>query len=374
MNKKDYSLKVIVCPLDWGLGHATRCVPVIRELLDQGAEVLIAGDGPGMDILKEEFPDIKQERLKGYGIRFSERFSIGAYLILSLPRLFLRIIMEHYQLAELILRIDAHAVISDNRYGLWNKKVYSVFITHQPNIVPPARFKSASSLLRRIIRFFIRKYNECWIPDFSMPPGLSGRLSHGFTLPENVKFIGPLSRFEKEKINQDALLSEDADSYEIVAIISGPEPHRSHFEKILVQQLNESNLKSLLIRGVTDASSSPLSSGNLTVVNYLNSRAMFPVLMRSKVVVCRGGYSTLMDLSVTGNKVICIPTPGQSEQEYLAASLSQQGYAVFTTEENFNLSDCYIKVLQTQRLPDGPADIADSVKLLLEKIRANHRI
>lgn len=373
MNKNDYSPKVVVCPLDWGLGHATRCIPIIRELLSQGAEVVIAGEGSGMNLLRQEFPDLKQEILKGYRIKFSRHLPIGAYLILIVPRLIFRIIKEHNQLAQLVLRINADAVISDNRYGLWHKGTYNVFITHQPNIIPFSLLNFTKSFLRRITRYYIKKYNECWIPDFAVPPGLSGDLSHGYGLPDNVKYVGPLSRFDKERVHANIASGDTGFLYEIVAVISGPEPHRTRFEELLVEQITNTNLKSLLVRGITEVAAEPRVSGNLTIVNHLRSSEMYNVLAQSNVVICRAGYSTLMDLSFTGNRVICIPTPGQSEQEYLADSLSLKGFAVSCSENNFNLNDCYNSALNTSGLPVGSGKLTEAIALLLHKIIANKR-
>lgn len=368
MNKNCKSPIVLICPLDWGLGHATRCVPVIRELLLQGVEVVIAGDGDGMNLLAEEFPQIKQEFLKGYRIRFSKRLSVGNYLLLSVPRLIIRILIEHFQLKKLIRKTNAKVVISDNRYGLWNKRIFTIFITHQPNIIPPSGLYFIKPVLRYITRLFIRKYNECWIPDEESATGLSGELSHGFYLPENAKFIGPLSRFEHENKERHIQGGEIIEAYDVVGIVSGPEPHRAQFEKILQDEFSNSTMKCLLVRGKIGEQHEPVVVKNLTIIGHVKASELYHILQNCKVVICRGGYSTLMDLSFTGNKSICIPTPGQSEQEYLSRLAASNGYAVYCTQHDFKLNKYYEKVTSTKQFSTNPGKIAHFVKSMLNKL------
>jgi len=338
--------KVLVCPLDWGLGHATRCIPIIQTLIDAGADVYIAGDGESMKLLADEFPAVRQLFLKGYRIRFSRRWSVGTYLLYNLPRLTLRIFKEHFELNDLIKSHGFDIVISDNRYGLWSKKAFSVFITHQLNIIPPSSFKCTMSVLRFITRFFIKKYSACWIPDVEESPGLSGNLSHRHPIPPNVKYVGVISR-----ITCGDDVKDRTDTYSLVAVLSGPEPHRTAFEKILRQQLPLLQEKSLLIRGITGTDNSEAVTGNLTIIDYAGSETLSSLYKSAGVIICRGGYSTLMDLSVNGNKVICVPTPGQTEQEYLSQLMASRGYAVYSSQKEFNAAECLMKVDKTTGIP-----------------------
>lgn len=340
------SKKVLLCPLDWGLGHATRCIPIIQSLIDGGADVYIAGEGESMRLLADEFPAVKQLHLKGYRIRFSYRWSVGTYLMFNLPRLILRITDEHRELNKLIKTYGFDIIISDNRYGLWSKKVYTVFITHQLNIIPPPSFKYSASVLRFITRYFIKKYSACWVPDVEEFPGLSGNLSHKHTIPANVKYVGIISR-----LTGSNSVKKEENAYKLVAILSGPEPQRGAFEKILRQQLPHLHVKSLLIRGINGTENSEVVNGNLTIIDYVNSYRLSSLYINSDVIICRGGYSTLMDLSVNGNKVICVPTPGQSEQEYLSQLMAQQGYAVYSPQKDFNVAECYTMVNETSGIP-----------------------
>lgn len=198
LNKK----RVLICPLNWGLGHATRCIQIIRELLNQNAEVIIASDGDSLELLRNEFPTLQCIALKAKPIFYSSKGNMVLQMLKSAPRLLKNIYDEHQQIKKLAREFNIDIVISDNRYGCWSKDCYSVFITHQLTIQCPSKLKWTQSFINRINHFFIHKYNECWVPDVKALPGLSGILSHGdFNLPQ-VNYIGLLSRFEKIEESQ----------------------------------------------------------------------------------------------------------------------------------------------------------------------------
>ncbi|HLN52583.1 MAG TPA: glycosyltransferase [Lentimicrobium sp.] len=375
--------RVIVCPLDWGLGHATRCIPLIDEFLKQGSEILLAGDGSSIELLKQEFPGLSAIRLKGYNIRFSGKIPLPLMLLFQIPKIIFRIFKEHREIRRVIHNYNVDIIISDNRYGLWNKQAYSVFLTHQPNIIPPAGFGFISPLLRSITRWFIRKYDQCWIPDLPGEDNLSGKLSHGFPLPENTRFIGPLSRFYSYGSYSDAEEKELSDTipqrpYKIVAIISGPEPQRTIFEEKVAQQLALVPERSLIIRGLpangdiknyvktgkiiyqagqTDARSHLPTKDLYTTINAIISKSGYGVKNNAigvyitagtlPVIICRGGYSTLMDLAITGNRMICIPTPGQTEQMYLAMKGYHEKKCVMADQDSFSIIRCLTELEKT---------------------------
>lgn len=338
MNKKP--LRFLICPLDWGLGHATRCIPIIKYLRQLGAEVIIASDGIARELLKQEFPDLEHLFLHGYRIEFTRSRSIAINLLSLIPSLILRVFAEHKQLHEIINKHDIDVVISDNRYGLWNKRAYSIFITHQPNIIPPFGINFLSPLIRLLTRSFMRKYNECWIPDEAGLNNLSGKLSHDYKLPANTRYIGFLSRFDMTipKVNK---------TYDLVAIISGPEPYRSQLEDILEKELIALPHKSLMLRGRADEETSLVNIENLYIVNHLSSEKLGAVLKTDPIVICRGGYSSLMDLAMFGNKVICIPTPGQTEQEYLSFRGHLNGKLIYAKQDNLDIKQAISLVENT---------------------------
>ncbi len=336
---------VLVCPLDWGLGHATRCIPIIRQLIETGARVILASDGPQLHLLRSVFPKLEHIVLPGYNIKFSRIIPLTLRMVLDAPRLLLKIKKERKVLHQLIKKHNIDIVISDNRYGLWNRDIYSVIITHQLNIIPPAWLRPFEQLLHRRTHQFIEKFNECWIPDADGEVNLSGKLSHGSDLPKNVRFIGLLSRFDRESLE-----AESNSNYKVVAIISGPEPRRSLFEEALLAQLPLDNLSCLLIRGLPGNTSIRKKSELLDVADHLDAEQLEPILHSKPLVICRAGYSTLMDIAITGNKAILVPTPGQTEQEYLAKKLSEEGIFYATTQDKLNLKDAFEKANNAKTL------------------------
>jgi len=325
--------RILICPLNWGLGHATRCIPIIRLLLQKNAEVIIAADGRPFELLKKEFPDLEFIVLKGYNIYYPAGGSMVLKIIFSLPKIFLDIYKEHTTLKKIVTNKKIDVIISDNRFGLWNKKIKSIFITHQLMIKSPF----AEKLLHRINLFFIKKYDECWVPDHSGTNNLSGDLSHKCALPENSFFVGSLSRFNRQDSSPFQGFGMTA-SYEMMAIISGPEPQRSIFEKILLEQLLKINPKALVVCGKTELEQKTETQGNIEIINHLKGDEMQQAILNSKIIIARSGYSTIMDLAALGKKAIFVPTPGQTEQEYLAEYLMSKKAAYYMLQEQFNLS------------------------------------
>jgi uncharacterized protein (TIGR00661 family) len=326
----NYSKRILICPLDWGLGHATRCIPIIRLLLKKNAEVIIAADGRPLELLKHEFPQLQFVQFKGYNISYPESGSMIFKMMLSIPKILKGIKIEHRQLDKLISELKIDIVISDNRYGCWNKRIKSIFITHQLMIKSPF----AETLLHKLIINYIKKYNECWVPDLEEENNLSYDLAHKYKLPPNIFFIGPLFRFENK--DQDDKIAKA--EYDVMAIISGPEPQRSVFEKIILEQFLVSGLKALVVLGKPERESVSMQNNNVTVIDHLNSEQMKDAVLNSHIILCRSGYSTIMDLAALNKKAIFIPTPGQTEQEYLAEVYLQKNIAFSQTQSKFDLT------------------------------------
>lgn len=304
---------ILICPLDWGLGHAARCIPIIHHLSEAGARVMIGAGGAGLELLRAEFPGLEFIRMPGYNVTYSRSFPLGIKLMLQLPRILFNIVREHRSIGHLVRKHNIGIVISDNRYGLWTKHAYSVFITHQVNIIPPPFLKFAESLLSRCVLFLLKRYQEVWIPDSAENYNLSGMLSHGTDLPPNTKFTGPLSRF-----GHTAPPAEPIQSYDILAVISGPEPQRSIFEETLLRLLPDANCKCLIVRGIPGSTEILEISTSIHITGHLPAAVFGAILKKNPLVISRSGYSTIMDLAFTGNKAVLVATPGQTEQEYLA--------------------------------------------------------
>lgn len=321
--------KILVAPLDWGLGHATRCIPIIRELLNQGAEVLIAADKAPLAILEEEFPQLSFLPLKGYEIVYGRKGTVGN-ILWQVPKILKAIYTEHLWLKQVISEHQIDIVISDNRYGLFSDQAFCVFIGHQINIQCPDYLKWMEPLLFLLQKRFINRFNTCWVPDFEGEPNLSGSLSHGRKAHTETVFIGPLSRFS---------LNEEVKRHDVLFLISGPEPQRSIFETILLKEaFNFPQLKITLVRGLPGASFD-LQQEGIEIYNHLNSRELERLILSSDLIICRSGYSTVMDLVSLKKNAVFVPTPGQTEQEYLAKHLSEQEIFAFMAQEKFSLEE-----------------------------------
>ena len=325
---------VLVCPLDWGLGHCTRCIPIITELLNQNAEVLIAGDGDGIALLKKEFPQLKFIFLKGYRAKYNAG-NLAFSMIKQLPRFFSSILREHLQLKKIISDNKIDVVISDNRYGLWHKKIKSIFISHQLNIQTPEGLNFVNPLINSLNRFFISQFSECWIPDVQGNNNLSGKLSEQSQIKIPVYRIGILSRFANEHFFTPNTKRETV--HHIVCILSGPEPQRTIFEGMLLEQLEKINKSVLIIRGRPNDKQELKSKFLIEFKNHATANEMVDFIKDAGLIIARSGYSTIMDLAVLGKKAILIPTPGQTEQEYLAAYFYEKKIYFSQTQTELDL-------------------------------------
>ena len=314
---------ILVAPLHWGLGHATRCIPIISELLKHGFDVVIASDGAALLLLRKEFPELHWVELPSYNITYPKN---GAYfkwsLLLKLPKIKKTIASEKRMTEKLLSEIQIDGIISDNRFGVRSKEVPSVFITHQLNVLTG----STSFLSSRIHKKVIKQFNECWVPDVATAPNLSGRLGHLIKTNINIKYVGILSRIKPKKLPI---------KYDIFVLISGPEPQREIFEKTMMEAFLGNSKKILLVRGKIEVRQTTNIIRNITIVNFMQTKDLETAINQSDIIISRPGYTTLMDLSVLGKKAFFIPTPGQYEQEYLAKRLKESGIAPYSKQDNF---------------------------------------
>ena len=334
-NMPGNKLRVLIAPLDWGLGHATRCIPIIFKLLQQNCEVLIAAEGSGKILLQKEFPGLIFIELKGYRMHYSRtKFWMPVKLIVQLPKLIYSIYAEKRWLKKAVCEYKIDAVIADNRLGLSHTKIPCVYITHQLHIKTGGRF--TESISKKIHYHFINKYTVCWVPDAAGEINLAGQLSHPLVLPNvPVVYIGPLSRFEK---------IDTAIKYDLCVILSGPEPQRSIFEKIILTGLKKFKGSVFMLRGLPGNSPTIKSNSNtLQIQNHLSAPELNLVLQQSKIIICRSGYTTIMDLVKLQKKAILVPTPGQTEQEYLANYLQEQNLFYRVQQKYFSVSDALKK-------------------------------
>jgi len=295
--------KVLFCILNWGLGHATRCIPIIHFLQKKGFSVSIASDGVALALLQKEFPNCHFSTLPSYNASYTVSPIIGT--LLKLPRFFLCYLQERKIVERLSKTENYTAIISDNRYGCYSKSIPSYFISHQlnpffflPLLIQKIALPSFSQL--------INKFSACLLPD-SPKIKLSGAMSKNCNITIPIIPIGLLSRFPTIKPNPK--------QNGIVAILSGPEPERTDFEKYIYNELKDTGIDFVLIRG-TDKP--PRFEGLINSRSIASSDEILSLIKTANFVLCRSGYTSLMDLFYLSKKAIVVPTKGMPEQEYLA--------------------------------------------------------
>lgn len=316
---------ILVAPLNWGLGHATRCIPIIKALQQHGYNPLIASDGAALDLLKKEFPELDFFTLPSLKIKYARKgFWFKFKIILQIYRLYQCTAQERKFLKRLSSKIELKGIIADNRLGLYHETIPCAIISHQLKVYSG----STTQLTSRLHQFFIKKYDECWVPDNADKPNLSGRLSHLKQTTINLKYIGLLSRFE---------LKEESLQYDILILLSGPEPQRSLLEKKMLKAFKDYDGKVIMVRGVVEDEEVIYFENSIKIINYLKAQPLEKLILQSKIVIARSGYTTLMDLAKLNKKAFFIPTPGQYEQQYLAKRLMANHLAPFCQQQQFKL-------------------------------------
>ena len=311
-------MKILIAPLNWGLGHAARCVPLIRSYLSKGDEVVLGGDGDSLLLLRRTFPDLRVVDLPSLELRYDEDPQQRSFYWRAIPLLIRFTLADRYYLRQVLAREKFDLVISDNRFGLFSRDVHSVYITHQLYPILPKRLRVFQPFARALHAYIYRRYDEVWVPDYEEVNGcLSGNLSHGGRFDKKAKYIGPLSRF------QDVEEIDGNKTYQVVAIVSGLEPQRTIFEREIIQRFENQEDQILLVRGKMGTPQTVIQKNAMTIVPSITDKDMVAVVRGAEKIIARSGYSTIMDLHALGvlEKAELHPTPGQSEQEYLSSLL-----------------------------------------------------
>ncbi len=361
INKSNRPIRILVAPLDWGLGHATRCIPIINMLKEHNVDVIIAADGPVALLLQNEFPSIVILRLKGYKISYSRnKMFFFLKMMRQIPSVIASIYTEHKWLKKAVTRYKIDAVISDNRFGLHLDKTPCIYVTHQLYIQTGNQL--LNKIAQRIHYYIINKFAECWIPDSNGVQNLAGDLSHPVVFPKiPVKYLGVLSRFH---------IMHTEIKYDLLILLSGPEPQRNLFENMLMAQLENYEGTVVLVRGLPDTGNTLYSENkNLIIHDHLPADSLNQLIQQSENIIARCGYSTVMDLVTLKHKAILIPTPGQTEQEYLATYLMEKKIFYTCSQDNFLLQQSLENAREDQYT--GATGIKEIQKeVILEWIRS----
>jgi len=320
---------ILVCPLAWGAGHTTRMIPLMRELVSMGHNVLMGGDRWQNELVSREIPGITCIYFPGFSIRYSSYLPQYLKIILSLPAFLFQTLKEHFILGRVISKHRIDIIISDSRPGLWNRKIKSVLVTHMLRIPVPRPFSILESSLLPIIRAVIKQFTYCYVPDLPGDINLSGKLSHNLRIPDNVRFTGVLSRF-----GGCTGIKSGKEDYHFVAIMSGPSPQREILTGIVSSALQGAEGKSVILGG-PEVEEDKKQGDNLTFIYTSHAEELAEKILSGRTIVTRPGYTTIMELYSLGRSALIIPTPGQPEQEYLAGYLSERGWFVKAEQKSF---------------------------------------
>lgn len=319
--------RILVAPLNWGLGHATRSIPIINALIYNDFEPIIASDGVALTLLRKEFPHLAYFELPSYNVTYAKKGRFFKLKILKdSPKLLKAIKAEKKAIDNFLEKNDVCGIISDNRLGVRSKKVPSVFITHQLNVLSG----NTTWLSTKIHQKIIKKFDVCWVPDTDSAINLSGKLGHVKSFDIPTIYIGPLSRLTKHhcEIKNDVLI-----------LISGPEPQRTLLEEKLLFEFKQYKGNIVFVKGIMEQQQTMKIVGNMVIYNFMTSDLLERTINESALVISRSGYTTVMDLAKLNKKAFFIPTPGQFEQEYLAKRLTEIGLVASCKQNDFNLNE-----------------------------------
>ncbi len=354
-------MKIIYAVCAWGLGHATRSLPVIRRLVKEGNQVTIISEGRSLDLLKKELNDNIEEyiTIPGYPMLLSKNSrQFMAKSIVYWPNFLSRMVKGLSTLTKMLEKRKCDKIISDGRYDMYSKKIPSYFISHQMRIMNPLRLKMFENGSETFNKFFFKRFKSVIIPDFK-EDNLSGDLSHNLKKidEDKLNYVGVLSDFEKKDIAKDI---------DYLVSISGPEPQRSIFEKKILDQIDCLNGKIVITLGKTEKLDE-FKDKNIETYSFLSKEKREEILNRSKMVISRSGYSTILDLSVTKNKALMIPTPGQIEQVYLSQYHNKKKYFYCVPQQKIDLKKD-IKKAEKRTGIKRNIDVDKSVENILEII------
>ncbi|PZX93923.1 glycosyltransferase [Flavobacterium aquariorum] len=327
MNLDSENKTILIAPLNWGLGHATRCIPIIKALQENNFTPIVASDGVALELLRKEFPYLKTLELPSYQIEYAKNGKNFKWkLMKSLPKMIEAIREEKRIVKKWIQKYEIDGIISDNRLGVFSNKIPSVFITHQLNVMTG----NTTWLTSKLHQYIIQKYNACWVPDVNSQLNLTGKLGHLENNSLNLRYLGPLSRMHKMALPIQ---------YDLMIILSGPEPQRGLLEAHLTEEIKRFQGKVVFVKGIIEAEQKKEQIGNVTYYNFMKTRQLEQTFNESEKVLCRSGYTTIMDLVKLHKKAFFIPTPGQYEQIYLAEKLQNEGLVPYATQDAFKIEN-----------------------------------
>ena len=335
---------ILFAALNWGIGHATRDIPIIDRLLQKGCNVILASDGSALKVWQRHYPDLQTIELPSWNIKYQRWGSFTLMMASRAPYIIKAINEENKLVKKLIEKHNIDGIISDNRFGVRSNTIPSIFITHQVSLRLNKYLRFAEPALDYFNHYFIKKFDAVWIPDFEEEPNLSGQLSHRHTLNNKTKYIGPISRFMDI---WDGVYPEK--EYDVAVVLSGVEPQRSMLEEKLIEQLKPmKDLKVMVVQGKSSENTHRIIRPGFTIKSFMDSEELLQTFLTSKYIVCRSGYSTILDLAVLKQTALMIPTPGQTEQVYLGEWMDKEGLIVSQPQDEINIEKAMSKLETTK--------------------------
>lgn len=310
-------------------------IPVALKLREMGHVVYIAGDKACIALFAAEAPDIKPLFFPGFIMRYSRWLPGFLTAILKIPSIIYNSVKDHIILKKIVKENNIDIVISDNRFGCWNSRTKSVYVTHQLRIIFPTPFRFLEPVGIAIHRLIINKYDHCLVPDFPGEINLSGDLSHNLRLSDNTRYTGLLSRFSMQSYNSKSNVY--ADPYDCI-ILSGPEPQKGILRQKLLNSFERCNKNIIIFEGRPGMPDDNGEKGKIITMNHVGTKKMGEIILESERIFTRSGYTTIMELISLSCTALLIPTPGQTEQEYLAGYLEKKGWFTTATQDKSDLT------------------------------------
>jgi len=335
---------ILVSPLDWGLGHATRCIPIINHFLQLGHNVILGAYGQSKVLLEKEFPELISIDMPGINMTYQNKGSFAFTITKQITKYLKSIKEEHSQLQKVVKEYNVQLIVSDNRYGIYSPTVPSIIISHQINILMPKGLQFASSIVNSWVHKQLNKFDAIWIPDFKGKNAIAGSLSNNTFAHKHGKYLGILSRFANKNFVEVTHKNSASTKIKVLAVLSGPEPQRTIFEEILLKTSLPSNYSLKIIRGLPNVNNQLLKK-DVSIINYLGGNELKLEIESCDIYIGRTGYTTIMDLLCIGKQAILVPTPGQPEQEYLGQTLANGNRFQIYEQDSFLIDKSVITQL-----------------------------
>jgi uncharacterized protein (TIGR00661 family) len=354
--------RILISPLNWGLGHSTRIIPIIRILLEKGHEVGIAAKGPAVKLLKKEFPDIEFYKITDYPLPYTKNGFSYNRLIRLLPEIVFTAVKENEEVEKLVKKFRFDLIISDNRFGFYSKNVPSVFMSHQLKYHMPGNIKLFENTGKFFNTFYHKNFEKIIVPD--NPPNsvsLSGKL--GNIPKKNTKnkiyYAGILSSIRKQNVKKDI---------DYLISISGPERSKTAFKEKIMSQIKDLAGKKVVLLGEPCSNSKYRAGKNTLVKSHATREEMTSLMNRARFIITRSGYTTIMELAELGKKnALFIPTPHQTEQEYLSKYYEEKKWFHSVKQSKIDLLNDVEECKYYKGLPKMPKT-SDNAKRLYNKI------